>query len=127
MSSDPFDIAKLRIDPATLANTTPRVPAKIRKRRGEFAILPMWWHEKLAKPAPNSRYTCLIAWYLLYLDWRNGHKPFKLASGMLRFDGISRSAKRRALDDIEQRGLVAIKWRKGKSPIVQVHLDYNQK
>jgi hypothetical protein len=119
--SDPFDIKALRIDPATFA--APHIPAKIRKRRGEFAILPMWWHEKLAKPAPNSRYTCLIAWYLLYLNWKNHGKPFKLASGMLDYDGIDRYTKYRALRDLERRGLITIEWRRGKSPIVQVRLN----
>ena len=121
---DPFDIAKLRIDRATLA--TAHVPARIRKRRGTFVILPMLWYEKLAKPAPNSRYTCLVAWYLLHLDWKNGGKPFKLPNGMLAYDGIGRHTKYRALRDLERRGLITIEWQRGRrSPVIQVHLDHN--
>jgi hypothetical protein len=116
---DPFDIAKLRINPATLV--TALVPARIRKRRGTFAQVPMWWYEKLAKPAPISRYTCLVAIYLLHLNWKNDGKPFKLASGMLAYDGISPDAKLRALKDLEQRGLITIEWRGKRSPIIHVH------
>jgi hypothetical protein len=117
--SDPFDIKALRIDPATFA--APHVPAKIRKRREKFAQVPMRWYEKLAKPAPTSRYTCLVAIYLLHLHWKNGGKPFKLASGMLAYDGISPDAKLRALKDLERRGLITVEWRRTRSPIIDVH------
>jgi hypothetical protein len=118
---DPFDFKALRIDPATLA--APHVPAKIRKRREQFILVPMRWYEKLAKPTPASRYTVLVALYLLHLNWKNNGKPFKLASGMLDYDGIDRYTKYRALRDLERRGLITIEWRRGKSPIVQVRLN----
>jgi hypothetical protein len=116
--SDPFDINRLRINPAKF--TTPYVPAKIRKRREQFVILPMWWYEKLANPVPASRCTCLVAWYLLYLNWKNEGKSFKLANGMLKYDGISRQSKWRALKDLERRGLISVGWREKKSPIIHV-------
>jgi hypothetical protein len=109
----------MRIDPAKFS--APYVPAKIRKRCEQFAILPMQWYEKLADPVPTCRCTCLVAWYLLYLNWKNNGNPFKLANGMLVYDGISHDSKLRALKDLERRGLISVEWRKKKSPTIHVH------
>jgi hypothetical protein len=119
-SDDLYDLNKLRLDPAKFA--TPYVPAKIRKRREQFAILPMQWYEKLAKPSPAGRCTCLVAWYLLYLNWKNDGKPFKLANGMLKYDGVGRHSKQRALTELEQRGLITVERRARKSPTIHVHV-----
>jgi len=110
---------KLRIDPAKLAAS--HVPAKIGKRREQFVKLPMWWYEKLANPIPESRCTCLVAIYLLHLNWKGGGKPFKLANGMLKYDGVSHDTKLRALKDLERRGLISVEWQERKSPIIHVH------
>jgi hypothetical protein len=118
---DPFDLKKLRIDPAKLA--TPCVPAKIRKRREQFVMMPMWWYEKLAKPALKGQTTALIAIYLLHQHWKHHGKPFKLPNGMLKYDGISRQSKWRALRELEQRGLITIERRLKKSPIVHARLE----
>jgi hypothetical protein len=118
MNDDDF-IAKFRIDPAVLA--APHVPTKIRKRCEQFVQVPMRWYEKLANPVPTCRCTCLVALYVLYLNWKNGGKPFKLANGMLAYDGISPDSKWRALKELERRGLIAVEWRKRKSPIIHVH------
>jgi hypothetical protein len=117
--NDPIDIKALRIDPAKLA--VAHIPAKIRKRREKFVMMPMWWYEKLANPAPTCRCTCLVACYLLHLHWKNDGKPFKLANGMLAYDGISPDTKLRALKDLERRGLITIERRARKSPVVHVH------
>ena len=117
--SNPIDIKALRIDPANLAAVP--VPAKIRKRRERFIMMPMAWYEKLANPAPTCRCTCLVACYLLHLHWKNDGEPFKLANGMLAYDGISPDSKLRALKDLERRGLITVEWRKKKSPIIHVH------
>ena len=117
--SDPIDIKALRIDPAKLA--APHVPAKIRKRREQFVMMPMAWYEKLANSVPTGRCTCLVACYLLHLHWKNDGKPFKLANGMLAYDGISPDSKLRAVKDLERRGLITVEWRNKKSPIIHVH------
>ena len=117
---DPYDIKALRADPATIEK--PHVPATIRKRREQFVMLPIWWYEKIANPAPRSRLTCLVAWHLLHLHWKNYGKPFKLPNGTLRYDGIDRHAKWRALRDLEGRGLITIEGRAKKSPTIHVHV-----
>jgi hypothetical protein len=115
---DDFDIKALRIDPARFA--APHVPAKIRKRREQFVMMPMWWYEKLlSKPAIAGR-TILVALYLLHLDWKNHGKPFNLPNGMLKYDGVSPRSKWRALTDLERRGLIIVDRRRRKSPMVRV-------
>jgi hypothetical protein len=114
--NDPFE--DWRIDPAKFA--APPIPAKIRKRRKDFVMLPMTWYDKLANPIPTSRLTCLVAWHILHLHWKSRGKAFKLPNGTLRYDGVSRFAKWRALADLEQRGLITIERRRRKSPIIHV-------
>ena len=116
---DDFDIKALRIDPAKFA--APHIPVKIRKRQEQFILMPMWWYEELANPAPRCRCACLVACYLLHLNWKNEGKPFKLANGMLAYDGISPDSKLRAVKDLERRGLITVEWRNKKSPIIHVH------
>jgi hypothetical protein len=117
---DSSDIEALQFDSASLA--TPHVPAKIRKRREQFAMLPMWWVEKLAETPLATGATWLVACHLVHLHWKNHGKPFKLPNGMLRYDGISRQSKWRALVDLERRGLIAIERRPSRSPIVRIVL-----
>lgn len=117
---DPFDLEALIVDPTdpTLIVKRAAVPAKVRKRREQFIIVPMVWFEKLAG-ATNQ--THRVALYLLHLHWKNHSKPFKLPNGMLQIDGISRYSKWRALVELEQRGLISVERRPGKSPLVQLH------
>jgi hypothetical protein len=121
--SDPFDIKALRIDPATFS--TPYVPAKIRKRRKQFVMLPMTWLEKLGEVPLATGATHQVACYLLYLHWKNRGKPFKLPNGMLKYDGISRHSKWRALVDLERRNLIVIEHRQRRTPIIHLILAGN--
>jgi hypothetical protein len=119
-SDDLYDLNKLRLDPAKFA--APYVPAKIRKRREQFVMMPMWWVEKLGEPPLATGATHLVAIYILHLDWKHHGKPFKLPNGMLGYDGISRYSKWRALPDLERRGLITVERRPRKSPIIRVRL-----
>jgi hypothetical protein len=115
---DPYDLKRLRLDPATLA--MPHRPAKIRKRREQFTMLPNWWRDKLGEAPLATGATHQVAWYLLHLHWKHRGKPFKLPNGMLKYDGISRQSKWRALADLERRGLLMIERRPSRSPIIHV-------
>jgi hypothetical protein len=95
------------------------VPEKIRKRRKLFVKLPMAWYDGL-NGATGQVYR--VAWYLLYLHWKNRGGPIKLANGMLALDGISRQSKWRALNELERRKLISIERRLKKSPIIRPHL-----
>jgi hypothetical protein len=119
MNDDDF-LAKFRIDPAVLA--APHVPAKIRKRREQFVQVPMWWIEKLGESPLATGATHQVACYLCHLDWKHRGKPFNLPNGMLKYDGISRQSKWRALADLERRKLIIVERRRRKSPIIRMML-----
>jgi hypothetical protein len=119
---DPFDPKNLRIeepgaadDMGPVRRTTPR---KIAKRREHFVKVPFEWIERLAGAKGQ---TWCIALHLLYLHWKGGGKPIKLANGMLKIDGVSRHAKYRARDELERRGLISVARPRGRrSPIIHV-------
>jgi hypothetical protein len=112
---DPFDLNRLRLPPGQV-----RTPRRIAKRREHFIVVPFGWLERLdgARGA-----TVLLALHLLYLNWKAKGQPFKLANGMLKIDGIGRTAKWFGLRDLERRGLISIERRPRKSPIITVNLD----
>jgi hypothetical protein len=121
VSDIPHDPKSLRIDPAAFSALN--VPAKIRKRREQFIMLPMSWYEKLGKAPRVTGTTCLVALHLHHLHWKNRGKPFKLPNGTLRYDGVGRNAKWRALRELESRGLITIESRQRKSPIIRIQID----
>jgi hypothetical protein len=117
--SDPFDIKVLRINPND-PSIVPRpvgTPLKIRKRREQFIKVPWVWAEKLMGASGR---TYAVALHLLHLHWKNRGGLFRLPNGMLQVDGIDRSAKWRAITDLEQRGLIAARRRAGQSPIIEL-------
>jgi hypothetical protein len=120
MTEDPFDVENLRLDLATLPASS--VPIKIQKRRQQFIRLPLWWLEKLGEAPLATGSTHQVAGHLIYLDWKNHGKPFKLPNGMLKYDGICRQSKWRALNDLERRGLITLERRQRKSPIIRLIL-----
>jgi hypothetical protein len=115
-----FDPNKLRMDVGEVRAVVPR---KIRKRRLEFAMVPMTWYERLDGA---SGQTVRVAIYLCHLDWKIHGKtppsgfPIKLASGMLKIDGVSHQSKCRALRDLERRLLITVEWWPKKSPVVRL-------
>jgi hypothetical protein len=93
-------------------------PRKVRKRRQKFVMVPWTWIEKLVGA---TGHTHQVALHLLYLHCKqNGGGPLKLPNGMLKYDGISRQSKWRALADLERRGLATIERRPGKSPLIRL-------
>lgn len=119
MSTDPFDLGKLRLPADQIPEQRAVVPRKIRKRQGQFIQVPMSWFEAL-NGASGQAYR--VALYLLHLRWKDGEKPIKLANGMLGIDGVSRYSKRRALEDLARRGLITIERHQRRSPVVRLNL-----
>jgi hypothetical protein len=113
--SDPFDLDKLRL-PDQILGPTP-TPRKIAKRREHFVMVPFEWLERL-NGAEGSAYA--VALHLLYLNWKGRGGPVKLANGMLKINGINRWSKKRALEDLERRGLITVERRPRKSPIIRL-------
>ena len=118
MNSDGIDLTTFCLDTATLS--APPVPSKVRKRREQFVQMPLWWAQELVKEPIATGSTFYLAIHLWHLDWKNNHHPFKLGNGMLEYDGVSRQTKWRALRDLERRGLVVVKCRDSKSPIIHM-------
>lgn len=118
--TDPFDLDNLRLPPEAVSERRAVVPRKIQKRQQQFVMVPMRWVEILSKAPLATGSTVLVAIYLLHLDWKHYGKPFKLPNGMLKYDGISRYSKWRALTDLERRGLITVERQPSKSPIIQV-------
>src|SRR5215470_2307576 len=112
---DPFDLDSLRL-PADHVVVEKRVePRKIRERRDKFVKLPWTWVEKLTGAGGH---TWAVAAHLLFLEFSQKSNTFKVANGMLAMSGVSREGKRRALLDLEQRGLIAVQRRARKTPTV---------
>jgi len=114
-TSDPFDLNSLRL-PADHVVVEKRVePRKIRERQDKFIKLPWTWVEKLTGAGGQ---TWAVAAHLLFMEFKQKTNTFKVANGMLRMDGVPAESKRRALRDLERRGLIAVQWRARKSPTV---------
>jgi hypothetical protein len=66
----------------------------------------------------RSANTYRVAVTLLFLHWKANGEPIKLANGVLAMDGVGRTAKGRALAELERFELITIKRRERKSPII---------
>jgi hypothetical protein len=120
MTDDNHDHASRAKDRALPANGVAErwiTPRKIEKRRKQFIIVPWWWFEKL-QGAHGQTYR--LAHILLYLHWKGGGASIKLANGMLHIDGVPRTTKKRALAELERRGLIAVARRSRRTPLVSV-------
>jgi hypothetical protein len=121
MKDDPFDPENLRLQYGTRASqketrSTVVVPAKLKKRREQFALVPMSLWEKLNDARGQ---TLRLIVYLIHMYWQGDYKPVKLANEIMEVNGVCREAKRRALHDLESRGVVIVDQRRRKSPIVR--------
>ena len=114
---DQFDIDALRIDPADPA-FVPRGAAKTRKKKWErqFILFPWSWLDRLKATGRGA--TWRLALFLVYESWRTGGRTIKLTNIMAAEVGVSPDAKGRALDDLEQAGLIEVERRPDRSPLV---------
>jgi DNA-binding HxlR family transcriptional regulator len=109
------DLGALRL-PGDMAVETRVRSRKERKRRETFVQTPWKSIEKMR----GVDHTWSVLMYLQHLSWKQGGGPIKLANGMLEMDGISREAKRRALRELERRGLITVERHPRKSPTVRM-------
>lgn len=92
------------------------VPEKIRRRRQQFVKVPWTWIERLT--AAHHIATYRVALFVLHRSWKAGGKPFTLSNGAV--DGVSRWQKWRALQELEQLGLITVERRERKSPRIAI-------
>jgi hypothetical protein len=117
MTVDHFsNLQTLRLPPGMVPEKQ-AVPAKARKWRRHYALLPWNWIEKLAGVSGT---TFMVAVVVRYLHWKEKGQPIKLANSELASLGVSRFSKWTALSDLERRGLITVERRPKRSPIVRV-------
>jgi hypothetical protein len=108
-------IETVRIDDPAVAQVSRTV------RQKHFIRLPLAWADRL--DAARSTATFKVAHRILRLHFLGRGRPVQLGSSMLMQNGISRAQKQRALLELEQLGLVQVRRRLRKSPIVTVLLN----
>ena len=75
----------------------------------KFVKLPLWWAEHAAKATRTPK---------AYLAWEQRSATFRLPNERLRIRGVGRHAKRQALRELEQAGLIQVTREIGKPPRV---------
>jgi hypothetical protein len=122
---DPFDPARLRLDPATLGRPARLeevravVPRKIQKQQQQhFVRVPWVWVERLTKARSIATYR--VALHILYWHWKGGGMPFTLANTAMAAEGVSRWGKWDGLQELERLGLITVERRRRRSPQVTV-------
>jgi hypothetical protein len=117
------DIANLRINPAAAWEEAAKAkPAKEKpKWQRRYVRVPWSWLDRLKTSTRVSTYR--LAHHLIYVAWRNGGRPIRLANVALAEDGITRKAKQLALEELEQMGLIKVQRQPRKSPLVTVIAD----
>jgi hypothetical protein len=81
-----------------------------------YVKVPLWWaeHTALAVQSP----TMFVCVWLLHLSWKAKSVTFPVPNGRLKKRGVDRRVKRRVLARLEAVGLITVKRRHGKTPIV---------
>jgi hypothetical protein len=121
MKSDPFDPENLRLQYGTRVSQKATrsmvvVPAKLKKRREQFALVPMSLWEKL-NDAPEQTLRLIV--YLIHMYWQGEYKPVELANEIMETNGVPPESKRRALRDLESRAVISVQWPSRKTPVVR--------
>lgn len=118
---DRFNIDALRIDP-TDPTYVPRGrgTAKTRKEKWErqYILFPWSWLDRLK--AVDRGATWRLALFIVYENWRSGGRTIKLTNIMAAEVGVSPDAKGRAIDDLEQAGLIEVERRPKRSPRISL-------
>jgi hypothetical protein len=119
MSTDPFnDLEKLRVQPGQIKPAPAKGTVdKLWERRKQRFIKISWpLHEQLLE---TRGATYKIATEILRRHWRDGGKPIRLGT----VKGVTRMQKRRALEELEEIGLISVKRSSGRAPRITVLQD----
>jgi hypothetical protein len=115
-----FDLESLTInptDPTLLPARAGRAGSCDDKARRYFVKVPWTWVQKL-DGAPGQTYR--LALQILFLHFRERCASVTLSNRTIDRVGLPSQSKRRALRDLERRGLVSVEWRSKRSPVVHV-------
>src|SRR5690349_4135395 len=84
----------------------PKVPPR-RRGTSPFAKVPLTWAAKAAKATHTKK---AVDWvHLHHSSWKAKNPAFPLSNGGLRRAGIGKDTKYRALRELEQAGLIAVR------------------
>jgi DNA-binding MarR family transcriptional regulator len=87
-----------------------------RRETGSFAKVPLQWAAAAAKATQTQQ---AVVWVLLqHMAWRAKSKTFPFPNGLLERLGVERRAKNRALQKLERAGIITIKRRSGRAPVI---------
>lgn len=91
--------------------------SKVRRREADlFVKLPLQWAVAANKATRTPK---ALAWVLLHhIAWQTNSMTFPLPNGTFKRYGVRREAKRRTLMQLEAAGLIAVKRRYNRAPIV---------
>ena len=90
--------------------------SKAKAKKDAFVQVPLWWAEQAAQATRTPQ--AMVWLWLLHLAWKEHSLTFKLPNERLAVLGVSRSAKTRALRNLETAGLIRVAKARGKSPTV---------
>jgi hypothetical protein len=123
-SHDEFVIDGWSLTPEKLATINRATAAKAEQRHPKqhpskgFTIVPDNWEIKLRGCTHKATYP--VAVFLLRQHWKTKDRPIKVPNTALADRGVDRYAKWRALQELEELGLIRVERRSNKSPIVIV-------
>jgi len=92
------------------------MPRSAKAKKDEFVQVPLWWAEQAFQATRTPQ--AMVCLWLLHLSWKEHGPTFKLPNERLAVRGVSRSAKTRALCNLETAGLIQVARPRGKWPIV---------
>jgi hypothetical protein len=121
---DPFDPKRLSIKKGNGALAKPYPEEKPpRHKKGEKFLkgpVPLSWLASAAQLPGKSLHLGIVLWFLAGLK---NTRSVSLSSSVLQRFGVDRSAKRRALSQLETAGLVSVHRHSGCNPLVTILSD----
>jgi hypothetical protein len=87
------------------------------EKKGPDLILPMVWNDHMDWMGNKTQ---IVARHILRLFWEADGCPVHLANGPLSARGVGRHAKRRAIEDLEERGLIEVERHHGQPPVARI-------
>jgi hypothetical protein len=126
VSAEAFDWSKVKVrqvyPPVETPDTSslPRQVAKTSGKAKRFAQIPLTWSAIVAKAADMPKFHVLVV--LAHKAWKAKGRPFTFGNADLKEAGVTRWMKNRVLRDLEDAGVIAVRWSATRSPIVTLQL-----
>jgi hypothetical protein len=115
MDDSAFNVEDLKLRPEQLKNLRPveTGAAKLKRQKREFVQITREQSDRLDKVGHTAE---VVFRHLMFLNWKSPGRTIYLANGALSQKGVSRYAKRRALDELKKARLIKLRKRPSKSP-----------